>query len=59
MISGSIDDTRKSCNKTSSLTVEILYSKLGVLDDLQNYVVGAKMSTSFNTWFYSADSPVN
>ena len=41
LIQGEIDETRQSCNKTSSLTVEIMYSKLGVLGDLQNYVVGA------------------
>ena len=59
LISGTIDDARQSCYKTSSLTVEILFSKVGVLDDLQNYVVGAQISTSFSTWFYSANSQAN
>jgi hypothetical protein len=39
-VSGVFDSERSLCLKTDSLQIEILYSTVGFVHDLQTYVVG-------------------
>lgn len=50
---GVYDEFTETCTKiTSSLEVEILTSKLGYQDHLQDYIVGAKITAVDSTWIF-------
>ena len=52
-VAGVYDETKKSCKQfTSSLEVEILTSKVGFEDELQDYIVGAKVTAVEHDWIY-------
>eukprot|EP00347_Sterkiella_histriomuscorum_P008496 403344876 len=46
----SFDDTTQTCHLQAGLELNILTSKLGFLEDPQNYVVGARLSGVYDTW---------
>ena len=40
---GTVDNARKTCALTSALEIEIITSKVGYVDHMQNYVVGVRL----------------
>jgi len=48
---GEYDSFKKSCkNFASSFEIEILTSKVGLIDQLQDYIVGARVRTIEHDW---------
>jgi len=43
----------------AGLHLEILTSKVGFVDNPQNYIVGAKLSGIYDTWRFSQDEPTS
>lgn len=49
---GVYDETRKACTLTAALDIEILISKVGYVDHMQNYVVGARTLAVEKEWIF-------
>lgn len=53
---GYFDESRLSCTAILGLQVEIMTSKLGFEDSLQNYIVGARISGVEEDWVFDEES---
>ena len=53
---GTKDDARQSCSLYAALEVEVLTSQVGYLDNLQNYVVGAKLTPIKKEWIFESEA---
>ena len=53
---GVYDESRQSCTLTTALEVEIMTSQVGYIDNMQKYVVGAKMTPVTSEWQFEAES---
>jgi len=49
---GSVDNILKSCTLVSALEVEVLTSEVGYVENLQKYVIGAKVTPVSQLWIF-------
>ncbi|CDW81539.1 UNKNOWN [Stylonychia lemnae] len=47
------DETMSTCNLMAGLEFEVLTSKLGFLEDPQNYVIGVRVTGIYDQWSYN------
>ena len=53
---GTKDDARQSCTLYAALEIEVLTSQVGYLDNLQNYIVGAKITPILKEWIFDSEA---
>lgn len=51
---GTFNSEKKTCSVYNSLDIEVLTSQVGFMDNLQNYVVGARVKSVASEWVYQA-----
>jgi len=49
---GTYDSDRKSCKLTTAMDIEIMTSKVGYINHMQNYVVGARAKAIEKEWIF-------
>ena len=54
---GTYDAERKACKLTAGLDVEIITSRVGYFDHMQNYVVGIRILPTERDWVFAESSP--
>ena len=55
-LTGTYDATKKACSVHNSLDIEVLTSQVGFMNNLQNYVVGARVKSVASEWTYQTNA---
>ena len=52
---GTFDLEKRQCTLTSTVHIELLTSQVGLINQLQEYIVGVKVQGVENIWTYSRE----
>ena len=54
---GEFNIDERKCNLVSNLNIQVLTSSVGLIDNMQNYIVGVKVGAVKSEWTY--DGPLD